>query len=407
MAPLPPLAPPSAAHAPAPRPRVVRFRHPAYPNSTPDLLVLMAADGGDNNGGLDFDVALTSCCIITNTPWDDGYLALKATAPASVGAAGVERVTEFQRVERPHDGLLRGTDYFFCVDGREPSSDKYPVVPSLQHWRFPHGDLPPTWTALQLSDHTAQLPTVKGLAAARARDVTCRISAYMDAVEIAHLVPAAERLWFVSNGMQRYCWRPLEASAINDENNLIVLRRDIHYLFDSRRFTLIPKRFITDPVGSLQLVSHVLIPSGSPELVGLYHNRSPQSIRGISLECLFARFAWSLFTDEHVPFFGSGLKYAVRLWSEEKNEAEIQTLRGHDIGSRTQVFDSTTRSQSRSISPRKRPRPTQGNDSLANGGGGYWSDDEEEMEDAMKEKDYCDAQDQPPRGRTMKRSGWG
>ena len=77
-------------------------------------------------------------------------------------------------------------------------------------------------------------------------------------------------------------------------------------LFDAWRFTFVPKRFGTCAPESAELVTHVLLPSGSSEFVGLYHNRSPGLIRGISVECLFAHFAWSLSTDEHIPFFPVG-----------------------------------------------------------------------------------------------------
>lgn len=163
-----------------------------------------------------------------------------------------------------------------------------------------------------------------------------------------------------------------------------------------------PKRF--DISGSAELVTYVLLPSGSPELVGLYHNRSPQPIRGISTEFLFARFAWSLFTDEHVPFFQSSLEYAVRLWDNTKGEAETQTVRGVDVRAITRVFEPTA---SRSGSPKKR--------SLLNQDGaqdddynGYWSDGfggqpdfdswDEHNYDSWDEHDY-DSWDEPPRGR--------
>ncbi|KAK3935961.1 hypothetical protein QBC46DRAFT_346059 [Diplogelasinospora grovesii] len=67
---------------------------------------------------------------------------------------------------------------------------------------------------------------------------------------------------------------------------------DDFHIFDARRFTFVPKRFGACTSESAELVTHVLLPSGSPELVGLYHNRSPQPLRGISVECLFARFAY-------------------------------------------------------------------------------------------------------------------
>ncbi len=258
---------------------------------------------------------------------------------------------------------------------------KYPVIPSFHHWRFPHGNLPPPWRHLQLSEFVPPNPTLKGPAAAMRRDITCRLSGYMDGVEKAHLVPEAEMLWFVSNQMDQYCRRPLEISAINDKKNMLVLRKDLHHLFDARRFAFVPKRFGGSGPESAELVTHVLLPSGSPEFVDLYHNRLPQLIRGSSIECIFARFAWSLFTDECIPFFQLDLEYAVRLWDPTTGEAKDQTLRGLDIGSHSQVF-TTTRSL------------------LAQGGGrgdsgdGYSSDDGEQDSEIW---------DEPPRGRSRKR----
>ena len=91
---------------------------------------------------------------------------------------------------------------------------RYPVVPSFHHWRFPHGNsedeggaprgnLPPPWRDVHLPDLTSLCPTAKGPAAAMERDITCRVTGHMNAVEKAHLVPEGERLWFVSNKMDR------------------------------------------------------------------------------------------------------------------------------------------------------------------------------------------------------------
>jgi hypothetical protein len=54
-----------------------------------------------------------------------------------------------------------------------------------------------------MPDFDPPRPTLKGPAAAMDRDITCRVSGYMDAVENAHLVQVGERFWFVSNRMDR------------------------------------------------------------------------------------------------------------------------------------------------------------------------------------------------------------
>jgi hypothetical protein len=189
----------------------------------------------------------------------------------------------------------------------------------------------------------------------------------------------------------RYCRQPLEVSAINDDKNILILRKDLHHLFDMRRFAFVPKQFGTsEPV---ELVMHVLLPLGSPDIVGLYHNRCTQPIRGVSVECLFAHFAWALFTDEHMPFLGSDLKYAVRLWDKDEGKAETRTLGGLEVRSIAHVFE-PIRSQSRSVSPKKRSHSTQGGHRDKNS-----YDDNDDDGDSVDE-----ILDEPSRGRPRKRS---
>jgi hypothetical protein len=88
----------------------------------------------------------------------------------------------------------------------------------------------------------------------------------------------------------------------------------------------------------------------------------------------------------------------VRLWDKAKGEAETQTLRGLDVRSIAQLFEST-RSQSRSVSPKKRSLSTQGGGRV-DGGDGYLSD----YGDGTSDEHDRDRWDEPPRGRSRKRS---
>lgn len=115
-------------------------------------------------------------------------------------------------------------------------------MPSFDRWRFPHGHLPSPWKDLSLD------PTVpsaaqhfKSKVAALVRDGTCRISGYLNAVEAAHLVPLTDGDWFQSKHMERYCSLPVNLHPINDERNLVILRRDLHHLLDARCFTFAAK----------------------------------------------------------------------------------------------------------------------------------------------------------------------
>ncbi|KAK3311626.1 uncharacterized protein B0T15DRAFT_522082 [Chaetomium strumarium] len=187
--PKPPLTPPAATYGLGAALPTVRFRHPAYPRSASDLLVLMATDG---EGALDFDIAMVACCIVANMGWDDGYLAQKASAGNDA----------LQQVDRPNDGLLSAGEYLFCIKGQDPFSFKYPVIPSFHHWRFPHGNLPSPWRNLQLPEFPLPRPTVKGPVVAMERDITCRVSGYKSTTP--HSAHPPFRPLYIQDAVEQY-----------------------------------------------------------------------------------------------------------------------------------------------------------------------------------------------------------
>ncbi|KAK4144476.1 uncharacterized protein C8A04DRAFT_27662 [Dichotomopilus funicola] len=302
-------------------PKLVHFRHPAYPDAEPDLLRFSALDGGDGSDGIDYDLALTSCCIVTGNTSATGWLAVRVSSSD-------DDKPLFHRVDRPGDGILRHLEYHFCVGELDPTTYKYPVVPSFDHWRLPHGQLPSPWKDLRLDSSTTH-PHVhfKCKVAALARDST---------------PPPYQR-----------------------RRNLVLLRRDLHHLLDTRRFTFVAKSVFAQPLSSpaacmptAQLALHVMLPSGSDQLPGLYHNRALQEpVRGIAVEFLFARFAWTLFTDEHMPFLKGFVEHTVLLYNLSEDRVEEEKLHSAEIRMQAKLFGSY--SSSRSVSPRKRPRSSQ------------------------------------------------
>ncbi|KAI3316503.1 hypothetical protein HD806DRAFT_517366 [Xylariaceae sp. AK1471] len=123
------------------RDHLIEFFHPAYPVSAPPLLSLVAVDvAGNGTLGIDYDFAKASCGIVANNRWDDAtYIATKNQVEGSC----------LNRVPQPEDGILpilaSGMAYYFVVDH---PTNRYPVVPSFDHWRFPHTELPAPWDAL-------------------------------------------------------------------------------------------------------------------------------------------------------------------------------------------------------------------------------------------------------------------
>ncbi|KAM0272853.1 hypothetical protein ACHAQH_008567 [Verticillium albo-atrum] len=308
---LPPLEPPPTTDGS--EPSYIDIRHPAYPDSEPPLLRFAAIDGVDKDG-VDVDIALVACGIITGNTWHSGYI-----AEIDVNGEGV-------RVDR----------------------DKYPVIPSFDHWRFPHGDLPFAWSNINIPQ--ASPSKLKRKIAAQDRDGTCRISRYASALEVAHFVPVADEKWFASNKMDKYVKSGSETQPTEDPTNLLTLRRDLHYLFDTRRFTFVPKQAAAGREASLAL--HVFSPDDNPDLIPLYHDRSPAPLSGISIEHVFARFAWTVFSDKTLRFFKGVAEYAVLLFDPQAGKRIETKLRSPEVRMALKIFGSS----SRTPSPKKRPR---------------------------------------------------
>jgi hypothetical protein len=123
--------------------------------------------------------------------------------------------------------------------------------------------------------------------AIRQRDITCRVTAFYNGTEAAHLIPEHESQWFNSNSMAEYNGDLLldPNNLLRDLGNAVLLRSDIHTAFDNRKFVFFPK-------DRESLVLHMLEPTR--DIGVLYHN-TRLSMPFCSLEFLFARFAWSIF----------------------------------------------------------------------------------------------------------------
>ena len=158
--------------------------------------------------------------------------------------------------------------------------DPYPIVPTFQQWRFPHDNLPPSWQNLPPADNSA---IRSGVDAVRLRDGSCRITEFEDECEVAHLCPRQEEAWFSMNEMYRY--GATSPAAIDSPSNLVLLRSDVHKIFDKKSFVFIPKLDET-------ICIHVL--SELRQQRSLYHNTKLHPVT-IGAEYLFTRFAWAIF----------------------------------------------------------------------------------------------------------------
>ena len=113
---------------------------------------------------------------------------------------------------------------------------KYPIVPTLEHWRFLHSGLPEFWTNPKMLNipPERQIPRLSTLSTATlARNISWRISRYIESTERAHLIPRSEELWYVQNGMSNYTVQSQPGTEyIDDPKNAILLRSDLRLIFD-------------------------------------------------------------------------------------------------------------------------------------------------------------------------------
>lgn len=318
--------------------RQVYFLHPDYADGENILLALPALD----DGGIHHETARVACCIMANCEWD-GYLSATKDGLA---------------VDTGPDDILTGSEYFFRIDSQRSSqcsssqptsiststsspplpldtidSKKllYPVVPSFDHFRFPT-QLPPSWTTPVILPATSdKIPD---------RDRTCRLTCSSMPNEICHVIPAAQESWWQSNCMFRYTAQPAKSMNTDCGENAILLRRDLHKLWDIHKFAIVPKQD--------KWVVHVLNCSLTTELQDQYHNLELQPLYGVRPEFLFARFALAILADMSLFVKQPLLRSLVML---ENKEPKLRTLSGRDCYA---LFGQP--SKNRSQSPKKRSR---------------------------------------------------
>ncbi|KAI1758666.1 hypothetical protein GGR53DRAFT_516313 [Hypoxylon sp. FL1150] len=321
----------------------VGVRHPGYPAYANPLLSFPAVD----HDGVDYDLAIHACYLLVGNAWPrDGspsheapYLSYsdrpRESAPESV-------------ITPPATGdtVIRRTSYLHVPSytGRGP----YPITPSFDHWEFPHAfDAPPApsdsggngplvpppetpprpflpaaWRAAAIA--AAPSPSdLTGRLGILARDQTCRVTQYGMGVEAAHLVPKKAQPWFTLNSMKWYAKTPDDVNAIDDMNNLLLLRADIHYMLDCRELIIVPKKLEDRYVFVLKVIKSKK--RYLYDAYEIYHNRICQDFLGVRIEYLFARFAWSIFHPETLPIvLTPNFKYPVRVYDATAKSYQVQ-----------------------------------------------------------------------------------
>ncbi|KAI0479703.1 hypothetical protein F4859DRAFT_477027 [Xylaria cf. heliscus] len=283
----------------------ISFRHPTY--TTNDLLCLGAVDCETAPGiymlGVSYDVALAACGIVACNRWHQAWFGEKCDDQNGNSWKGGYRC-----VPRPEDGILpyKKTPYYFFIN--QDTFFQYPVVPCFDGWLFPHGDLPEAWKRLYSQSNAGDTATAPAGSqhTGGTKDQRCSITGDVPETEAAHLIPAEAIDWFKANDMQQYCRNQAgqPASPIEDQSNILFLRKDLHSLFNRRRFSIVPRNYqltptsTTSPAQPGSPVVYFLLPDGHSDLYQ-NHPLQPFSVRDVAPEFLFARFAWDIIRYDH------------------------------------------------------------------------------------------------------------
>ncbi|OTB17531.1 hypothetical protein K445DRAFT_30787, partial [Daldinia sp. EC12] len=283
--------------------------HPGYSEAYNPLLRFLTF----RNEGVDYDLVYYAACIVAGNVWSD--------TPAPFFTKGAS--ADSTRVTRPDDGILRDDQYYFHVPKYE--SPKYPITVSFGDWVFPHGNIPLPWRELVINQiplaTRSRFPTLLRDAIVF-RDVSCRMTQSVCALEKAHVVPIAESDWFIQNGMNRYNLKRTARPIIDDTANLFALCGDVHWQFDQKHFTAMPK--LVD--NQYQLVGHMLQSKMAymHEQEHLFHDRPFQPLNDVAREFLLARFAWSIFNSTTIPFLEvKGRPFTVRIRVEADSSLKL------------------------------------------------------------------------------------
>ncbi|KAL8913393.1 MAG: hypothetical protein Q9171_001772 [Xanthocarpia ochracea] len=304
----------------------------------------------DPTGGLHHATAHTACAIVAGNRWD-GFLSQTPTGTP---------------IEVEAEGLLTDWAYYFIVLGppstsaSPPSSNNttpmpapitsntpylYPIVPSFRQWRFPHGQLPRAWDRIQIGADTGVGRS--NTDAVIARDVTCRMTDYVEECDTAHLCPKTEAEWFRENRMDEYTTELMRSgtAAINNKANVMLLRADLHRAYDKMRFVHVPKR---DAQGELRFVTHLI--DHSIELGQLYHNAELHTLR-VAKEFLFARLAYDVF-----PLLSGFLQQRVKRFLLQTFSDDPVWASPDECCQYSEEWEPVNQRSSRTPSPTKRSR---------------------------------------------------
>ncbi|OTB17210.1 hypothetical protein K445DRAFT_310577 [Daldinia sp. EC12] len=307
--------------------KLIDIYHPGYPDLNP-LLSLHASD----DGGVHYTIAYYACCIVAGNIWkpDEGRTK-KMDEPF------LSKTRKPTPIDIPEDDILRERRYYFHNPDTQYSDFRYPIISSFDHWIFP-ANLPAPWESLRLSTSSASETTEDPPPAVTYHNEACRITAHLNGLDMAHMIPQVCSSWFSANYMREYASSStVYNNALDDTSNRLPLRTDVHRFLDRSHLTIAPKpnpKSSPTATRSYTLATHVLRPPGKSdqanlEMINFYHNLKVYPLIRIPIEYTFARFAWSFFVDTVLLLFQGKVAKKTKFYisvSEESEETGAREL---------------------------------------------------------------------------------
>ncbi|KAF3924263.1 hypothetical protein ABW21_db0205329 [Orbilia brochopaga] len=295
--------------------KLIRICHPSYPDLINDFFCFRAldlateetpiyanAEGNDPPSSDDDIKAYNRAAGVHHGTVALACFIVAGNRPGILSPTRIPSPEELDRlvadsrnnVETRYNSLLKEELYYYYTNDYF-TTRMYDVVIDFQAWEYPTAELLSQCDPFSIwktsHDESKLLPSEPLLVSdlswyTKARDGGCRLTGTVDACNAAHLIPEMHQEWWHRQAMRRYCrGTKTGADPTLVPENLISLRKDVHFVFDEAGYCFTVKNGI--------FVAHFLR-FEFPDTLKLLHNRPLRAPKSIPLQYLLARFAWSV-----------------------------------------------------------------------------------------------------------------
>ena len=336
---------------PAPKPqeilnrgRIVYIKHPAQ-----DRLLFsfpaLSTDSTGNHYGVFHPLVLDACRILTNRA---------ASSQGDIDSDFLATDIEGHNRVSINITYLDVDFYYFLGPPEDEINRNYPIVKTLSAFTFPTV-LPDRWAKIadawrqQRSDPERPPATASQMSAiVERRDRKCALTRWRDCTSLylmvtiavqpsssrglhapagtqcAHLIPAAEEDWFVTDDMAELISEEL-FPGIHHPANGVLLRADVRMCFDAHSFVFYPDTD-NDRADDRRFVAYI-VQGGYADMPELLHRRPATIHPDVLVEFVYARFAYAIINLPRRNAFFASVEESDMLKIVRENRLEFEEER--------------------------------------------------------------------------------